>query len=207
MTPTESLTSQTATNVLQRAKAFQLELKRLSIELLNDDELDRAQNVMTLLQKMKEMEDDVHDVIEGKSLAANTWTKVVRETKRQFGPRKNLALNPDDYPRHVRRGNTLVRIGLKRDGSDTYEQKMSRERFEMVRNALIERPRERREFEPQEIIDLTGFPSYVVYLFLGLLQKQDYVTTPSKGMYRLRKNVDASIINDVWNSVPPEEHD
>lgn len=207
MTTNESSAPGTATRVLEKAKAFRTELKKLSVDLLNEDDLDRAQNVMTLLQKMSEMEDDVRDVLEGKSPAADAWTRVVRETTRQFAPRKNLTLNADDYPRHVRRGNTLVRIGLRRDGSDTYEQKLSRSRFEKIRDALLMYAQEQQEFEAQDIADMTGLPSYLVYLLLGLLQDHDYVATPSKGLYRLRRNVDASTINDVWKSVPLEEND
>jgi hypothetical protein len=99
----------------------------------------------------------------------------------------------------------LVKIGLTRDKSDTYEQKLSRESFEAIRDELLPLATSGEPFEAGHVIERASPPSYLVYLLLGLLQETEDLVSPSRGSYRFPEPLDRDGFDALWNNVPEEE--
>lgn len=181
------------------------ELTQLNVDLLQQAEFGRAQQVTRLLQETCELEERIRTVVadNGHATAA---TRASSPPPTPGGPEfGTLVANPDDYPRYVRRGDLLIKIGLRRDKTDTYEQKLPRKEFNAIREALLPFARSGEVFEAPQVIGRAKTPSYLVYLLLGLLQVAGFIVSPSRGKYSFKRTVDAPALDGVWTTVPAEQ--
>lgn len=180
------------------------ELTRLTVGLLERGDFGRAQQVTRLLQETSELEDRIRTVVVGDETGSSTGELASAGSRRVPVESKPVA-DADGYPRFVRRGDVLVRIGLRRDKSETYEQKLPWKEYEAIRDALLPFAERVKTFEAPEIIDRAKTPAYLVYLLLGLLQGTGYVVSPSRGSYRFSQVSDAAALDAVWTHLPTDQ--
>jgi len=102
------------------------------------------------------------------------------------------------YPRYVRNGEILVKIGQRRDRKGTYEQKIERSEFAEIVRALREVGGGGASFEASAVIQQVKLPSYQVYLAMGFLQENGLLDSPTRGQYRLSAE-NSSKLSQAWD--------
>ncbi len=143
------------------------------IELLRGERFPEAQALTQISQELKELEARLGGLLgNGAAGASAESASAGRPTKA--------------FPRYVRQGDMLVRIGQRRDRKGTYEQKIARSEFEEIVQALNRIAGEKPEFEAPDVIKSVSCPAYQVYLVLGLLQEGGHLESPRRGRYRLQ---------------------
>lgn len=166
-----------------------------SIELLRAEDFDRAQALTQIAREVKELEARIHDILgdEGHRAASMSAT-----ASRHAGPSR-------DFPRFYRQGEVIVKRALRRDRKATYEQRCPRPEFEEVLGAVQAEARTRDDFEAPQIKERVKCPDYHVYLVVALLEHLDYLESPRRGVYRLRRGGGPGWAEEVWRQVPQDD--
>jgi hypothetical protein len=185
------------------------ELTAVNVGYLERGDFERAQEFTGLLRDLKRLADRVLALdssdrptsLEALASAEEPTPAPTSVGDRGFQPVQSPS---NAFPRYVRRGETVVKIGLKRDQNHVYEQKLPRAQFEEVRDVLIELSRTGAEFEAKRPIDRANAPAYQVYLLLGILEEQKVVDVPSRGKYRFPRAMSVADLEDAWRRIPEE---
>lgn len=170
-------------------------LKQLNVELVNADRLDQLDDLNDLLRTTRDMEQVIERITSHDSKTSS---------RSHIHAVPDKAVDTDAYPKYVRRGNSLVKIALRRNKKDTYEMNMSLREFERVRDVLLPLAEMGASFTPQEITDQTAYPAYRTYLVLGLLTDRDMLSTPTRGKYKFEHPLTAEDFDALWSSLPQE---
>lgn len=154
------------------------------IELLRSERFADAQVLTQIGQELKDLELRLGSILRSNAVPTSPAPAVEGRTERLF-------------PRYVRRGESLVKIGQRRDRRGTYEQKIAKTEFDEIAHALQQLADERSEFEAGDVIKAVNCPAYQVYLVLGYLQETGHLDSPARGHYRLRADK-AGQIAEAW---------
>ncbi|MFN2385779.1 MAG: hypothetical protein ABR576_05775 [Thermoanaerobaculia bacterium] len=155
-----------------------------SIDLLRAEDFPRAQALAQVSQELKQVEAKL--------------VEVLGDTAGGSGD----APEPEAFPKYLRESaSVLVKIGLRRDGEATYEQKVTRSEFEEIIAVLRDlRTKRNQEFEASDLIQRVSFPLYKTYLVMGLLQERGHLESPRRGRYRFRGEADGWA-SGLWDAV------
>lgn len=189
LTPTHDEVRQ-ALDQLQRA------LKGVAARELESGHLRLAEAVIKLLRQAEEF---------GRQVDSTLNEQPVAGERRQFLTDAASDGSRDHYPRFVRRGDTVVKVGLKRNKRDLYEQKMGSSEWAEIGAVLVELAQRGGTFEAQDVISRVEAPSYLAYLLLGVLQEHELVTSPRRGEYRFASTFTNHELNDLWDRIPRDE--
>lgn len=170
-------------------------LKQLNVELVNADRLDQLDDLNGLLRATRDMKQVIERIT--RDDGRNSSRSHIRAVP-------DKAVDTDAYPKYVRRGSSLVKIALRRNKKDTYEQNMTRREFERIRDVLLLRAQTGDSFTPQEITEESNYPSYRTYLVLGLLTDYELLTTPTRGQYKFEQVLSETDFDELWSSLPAE---
>ena len=130
------------------------------------------------------------------SLAHFPVTAGVNESPVEYDPRhQELSGQPSvehrRRPRRKRkpsvyfvRNNDLVKQGLRRNGRDIYEHKMSKEEFTQFIGVLSGLAERQETFKPEDAVESLAMSSYKVYLALGAMTHIGELEIPQRGTYR-----------------------
>ncbi len=96
-----------------------------------------------------------------------------------------------DYPRFGVRGGQLVKQGLQRNGRDTYEHAVPRDKCERILADLAPlAARPTRIFAMDDIASSRDLPRYMTYVVVSLLVRQGLVRQLRKGAYKFAAATD-----------------
>ena len=117
--------------------------------------------------------------------SARTGRRTTRAGRKRSGRR------PQDYPKFLREGDQLVKIGWSRTDKAPYEHKAPRPVLASLANALVQVGRGGKRFTTDEIIPLRDndsgaeIPTYQVYLGLAWLRTENLVVQHGRQGYSL----------------------
>lgn len=187
--------------VLDAAAKLREELIQVNVSLLKEGALEQAQLITNILQSLRNIEDIYRKVVSEDSSPSRGSERARPTPGDSLGDHE---ADPDSYPQFLRRGQQIVKIGLKRGSHDTYEQKLPRHRFEEVREVLVALSREDRTFQAKTPIERSSAPSYQVYLLLGALEQEGVIDSPSRGLYRFPRPLSEEDFEKLWREIPGE---
>lgn len=150
------------------------------IAMLRAERFSDAQTITQIGQELKDLEARLASVIGNGSAPASATSMPANRPARA-------------YPRYVRQGDMLVKIGQRRDRKGTYEQKVTKAEFDEIVEAFRRIAGEKSEFEAADVTADVKSPAYQVYLVLGFLQEGGLVESPARGKYRLDRDAGAAI--------------
>ncbi len=195
-------------------------LLELSTELAQKDgDWNRARILFDLARDVDELQIKCGSLSEASTVQERTISPmrnpdaaIVRESTEEYPlnlSEQSAQTRAEPKPRLRRRkrppvffvqNNSLVKQGLKRNGKDNYEHKMSKEEFIRFIDLLSELAAKQQTFRPEEVVDSLDMSSYKVYLALGAMNHIHVLEIPQRGTYRFR---DTSRFleqgSDVWN--------
>ena len=199
MTNPNSLTT-AGRQALKHVRDLREALKELNLEMVSADRYDDLDQLNELLRSTKQIE----DAVQGMTSEQQSSKPAPMRPRLRAVPDH---VDTDTYPRYVRRGqHTLVKVALRRNKVDTYEQNMSRREFDRIGDVLIEFSKNKASFSPQNVTDQTRYPAYRTYLVLGLLTERELLTMPTRGQYKFEQELSAEDLDNLWASLPQERN-
>lgn len=108
------------------------------------------------------------------------------------------------YPRYWVGGGALTKQGLQRDGRDTYEHAVPRERFDEIAGHLADMAAaariKQRQFTIDQVQQLLDCPRYMTYVVVSLLVSAGLVVRARKGSYRFSDpDTFRLAVKDLWD--------
>ena len=115
----------------------------------------------------------------------------VRRKKRAAGLKRRSSSRPSDYPKFLRDGENLVKIGWSKSEKAPYEHRAARRVLGYLVGALQRMGRDRRRFTMDDVLPLkdpedgTEIPTYQVYLCLAWLRAEKLIVQHGRQGYTL----------------------
>lgn len=196
--------------LLAQARDTLLDWSRGALQAEGDDERHRADFVFMLAKETDDLRRRISDVANRKYPTHErdkhaTLEGLARDKKRQvFGSARR---RKGDYPKYLRRGNALVKIGLSRDKKSEYKHIVPgaecRRAIELVANT----GRNGKVFTADDL--LKGFDglSYHLYIVMALLRQKKVVLVVRRGTYKLGNESITPAIENIWKALPEEVHE
>ena len=104
--------------------------------------------------------------------------------------------------------NSLIKRGLKRNGKETYEHKMSREEFDQFVGMLSTLAERQDVFKPEDVGEGLAMSSYKLYLGLGAMTHIGVLEIPQRGTYEFCKQ--SSYFEDsseIWKELDSQKEE
>lgn len=114
----------------------------------------------------------------------------------------------EQYPRFFRDGDRLVRVAWSKSENQEYEHKAHLAVFRALTTALAEKGEDGRVFSTDELLpvrdsDGSAFPSYQVYVWIGLLRQAGLIEQHGRRGYSMLHPSDfGAAAEAVWHNLP-----
>ena len=196
-------------DLLGRARDTLLDWSRDSLKAQSDDERHQADVVFALAKEADDLRRRIVDVGNdvGPALEATdraTPGNVAREKKRgSSGGRRHKA----DYPKYLRRGNSLVKVGLSKDKKSEYKHVVPDAECRRVIELVAKAGENGTEFTADAVLKGFDGPSYHPYIVLALLRQKKAVVVVRRGTYKLGSKPVSATMDAIWKSLPEETHE
>ena len=112
-----------------------------------------------------------------------------------------------DYPKYVRRGDALVKVGLSKDKRTEYKHIVPASEYKRVAELIGSVGKGKREFTAEDILKGFDGASYHSYIVLALLREKKAVALVRRGTYRLGVKLLEPAIEAIWKALPEESHE
>lgn len=196
--------------LLEQARDALLDWSRSALRAENDDERNRANFVFMLAKETDDLRRRIGDLANG---AYSTQEKDERTTSGSLrGIKKPLAdtsvkRRKEDYPKYLRRGNSIVKVGLSRDKKSVYEHIVPAAEYRRAMELVANTGAKGKEFTADELLKRFDGPSYHLYVVLALLRKKNAIVVLHRGIYKLGNDSINAAIESIWKSLPEEVHE
>jgi hypothetical protein len=175
-----------STAALHELESVRVCLVRDSHQAGNQRDYGRARKLMDLAERIDGLRAEIKSVYTDESQTAQR-----DGTSPAGGGRQPTAKRPDqgDYPRFRRRGDSVVKQALQRNGRDIYEHAVPRDQFQQILDRLTamaagQAAGRQREFTMNDIEKaLPPLPRYMVYVTVSLLLRVELLARARKGAY------------------------
>ncbi len=117
------------------------------------------------------------------SRLADAGSQEIKDSKPST-TKKRRKLKKSEYPKFVVRGDSLFKIGLKRDGTSEYSHSVPSPVFLNVVKQLLEISASQIEFVADDILSMVDAPDYQVYIVLALFRENDILEIPRRGFHK-----------------------
>ncbi|MCY3955406.1 MAG: hypothetical protein OXF47_05370 [Nitrospira sp.] len=195
---------------LTQARDALLDWSRGALKAESDDERHQANFVFMLAKETDDLRRRIGDLANG--AYPTTHQKDEHTTSGDLGGAKkhhafiSARRRKEDYPKYLRRGNALVKVGLSRDKKSEYEHIVPASEYRRAMTLVANAGANGKEFTADDLLKGFDGPSYRVYVILALLRQKDAVVVLHRGIYKLgNESIDAAIEN-IWNALPEEAH-
>lgn len=126
------------------------------------------------------------------------------------GPKKAKSRREkNNYPKFLRDGEHLVKIGWSKREKKPYEHKSPKRVLTLLTDALVASGRNGRRFAMEDVLPLRDpegggdIPSYQVYLTLAWLRAEDLITQHGRQGYSLRPDINLHTASEEhWKRLP-----
>lgn len=172
-------------SVLKDFQSLKTSLKNASIRLIEQDQFGQSRELTEIMESLAELE--------RRTIAAMGTPAEKASTVQPTRARK------DRYPRFYRSGDLLFKEGMKQDGKSIYTQKVDREGFLQVTEAV--RTQGKAKFRPADLMENLSLPSYQVYLVLKVLQDAGIMRSPERGHYQLSTKPEKVDAGGLWSAI------
>ena len=196
--------------LLAQARDTLLDWSRGALQAENDDERHRADFVFMLAKETDDLRRRIGDVANGECPNHERYERAMSgdlagEKKRHaFGSARR---RKGDYPKYLRRGNALVKVGLSRDKKSEYKHIVPAVKCRRAMELVANTGGNGKEFTADDL--LKGFDglSYHLYIVLALLRQKKAVVVVRRGIYKLgNESIDPTIAS-IWKALPEEAHE
>jgi hypothetical protein len=128
-------------------------------------------------------------------------------------PSQNVTVKAGDngYPRFLREGDQLVKVGWSRRLREEYQHKAPRRAVDLVVASIAKAGGNGKLIKPEQVMpvhdaaDLCDVPVYQVYVTLAWLKAAGLVTAHGRSGYSIRRGQDlAGAVKSAWNKLGNE---
>lgn len=147
--------------------------------LAKDADMLRRRVMMFVKEPQEKIPTEVLGSIVSKTLAQQNTLNPEIKTRRTV--RK---LKKSDYPNYSVRGDSLIKVGLRRDKRTEYSQSVPRREFDLIIARLNEMATTHEEFTPDEVQTGLECPIYQTYIVLALLKHLNLIDVLRRGSYQ-----------------------
>ena len=172
-------------DVLKDFRTLKASLKTASIQLIEADKFGQSRQLTEVMESLADLERRTAALLGGQS------------------PEPPVSRSPSSaktrYPRFYRSGELLFKEGMKQDGKSIYTQKVDRQGFLQVTEAVLSQGKGK--FRPADLIENLNLPSYQIYLVLNVLQEAGIMRSPERGHYQLSGKPANLEAGSLWAAV------
>jgi len=191
------------TDLAEQIKQSLFKCAQFSVSGDNASNWQRAEVFFNLAKEADDLRSKILEVEESKDSPANnvssqpTYTEKTRPKKPKATRRRKK-----DYPKFVVRGDSLFKIGLRRNGKDEYTQNVSKTVYDKVISRLVEISMSQVEFTADDVIPAIDCPDYQAYIVLAVLRNHELLEIPRRGYHKfISKNDFESDAANLWDKL------
>ena len=175
----------------------------LSVSGNNTSNWQRAENLFSLAKEADVLRSKILQATEDNDATSNNTASQSIRTKR--GSRKNPSTTKrkkSDYPKFVVQGDSLYKIGLRRNGKGEYTQNVPKAVYNQVVSQLIVISNSQDEFTADDVIPAIDCPDYQAYIVLAVLRNHGLLEIPRRGYHKFvsQNNLELDAAN-LWNTL------
>ena len=197
-------------SLLIHVRDILLDLSHDALKTENEVKRQQADFIFTLAKEADDLRRKVREVANRVSSdyidheskkPSGAKAKKEDEATEQFRRRKG------DYPKYLRRGNSLVKVGLRKDRKSEYKHIVPEHEYKRVVEKVVTTGRKEKEFATDDLLmDFDG-SSYHIYIVLSLLRQKKVVEMVRRGTYKLGNKPVPSAVENIWKSLPEEAYE
>lgn len=112
-----------------------------------------------------------------------------------------------DYPKYLRRGDALVKVGLSKDKKTEYKHVVPNSEFRRVVALVSSAGKGGKEFTAEDFLKGFEGASYHAYVVLALLRQAKALVQVRRGTYRIGVKALDAAAEISWKGLPEESHE
>ena len=180
------------------------ECARQSVSGESEKDWQKAESLFSLAKEADLLGTKILKLTEGNSnnqvvdAVSSQAKKPVTRTSSKNKKKKKKA----EYPKFVVRGDSLFKIGLKRDGINEYSHSVPLAIYQGVISQLIDISKSQSEFAADDVLSNVDYPDYQVYIVLAVLRNHKILEIPRRGFHKVVSGVEfEQAAFDLWESL------
>lgn len=195
---------------LSQARDVLLDWSRGAIQADSEEERGQADTIFALAKETDDLRRRIASIREGGvGYCASDPCEPQKKPAEQKGTSilKRARRRKKDYPKYLRRGDTLVKVGLSKDRKKEYKHVVPALEYRRVLELVRNIGKGSKEFTAENILKFFEGPSYHAYIVLSLLRQKKVVKLVRRGTYKLSGKSMDSVLETIWNSLLEESNE
>lgn len=167
----------------------------------------RAEALFNLAKEADVLRSKILETNESKSFPSNNAPSQSTSTEKTPPKKpKTTRRKKKDYPKFVVHGDSLFKIGLRRNGKDEYTQNVPKAVYDKVVSRLIVISKSQIEFTADDVIQAVDCPDYQAYIVLAVLRNHGLLEIPRRGYHKFvtQNSLELDAANLWDNLLSPE---
>ena len=185
------------------------QLRELVGEAANEGEYDAVLTLTKWASQLAGLVNGYAPKTPGRGGASRAWRqKNPRQSTAMRKARTRKAAATNGYPKFVRSGNDLVKIGWSKKSKEEYQHRAPYSALQALAAAMGNVGRDGRVFSTDELLPLhdaeeSQFPSYQVYVCIALLKQTGLIDQHGRQGYSTPQSAEfKDAIQSVWRKLP-----
>ena len=196
--------------LLAQARDLLLDWNRAALQASVDEERSRARRLYAIAEGTENLRRHVVEIREAGSRSPIDEAGVLLQNSEEndgLEAHESMRRPKDDYPKFFREGINLLKVGLTKDEKREYKHRVPKPDFRRVVDAITAAGGDGNEFTAETIKKMLGNRNkYHVDATLALLRRKKAVVLVRRGTYKVGATPLDVVLEDIWSSLPEENH-
>ncbi len=196
--------------LLAQARDVLLDWSRGALKAKSNEERHQADFVFKLAKETDDLRRRIGDLANGEYPTYESEEHAISGsppvTKKRHGL-GTVRRRKGDYPKYLRRGNAIVKVGLSRDKRSEYKHIVPAAECQRAMELVTSTGANGKEFTADDLLNGFDGLSYHLYAVLALLRQRKAVVVVRRGVYKLSKEFVDKGIESIWKALPEEVHE